>query len=486
VATAAFRGRAVLGVRTLQAPRSSAHGWSRPTGAQSVAFIPLLLDERVTAVLVAGSVYRRRAFTAEELGELQTLAAERGARTRPCALDGRARRGPRARALRRANLRDGSRSELNIDELLRVAVEETGLAIGVDRCLIRLGPRARFRRRLWHRPGLAPVSMERPPRGLELAVRRRETVRRRESRNSVRARYVSLGGRDPILSLGYACCSRRPIVIFDELIGVLSLHRNTPGPWDDREIALTEAVAREIGLAVRVAQLLRENELRITQHGVLFRIAGLLGQSLSLSDTLESLAQAANETLGGSFTAVLMPSSGRLELARARDCRPHSSRRSRTGSPSRQAVFRARPPSVARSRRPMSHATTGSSAPGPRRRRTAGYRALLAVACDEPPRGAFRPRRGLLRARARFQRRRSRAGTVTSGRRLAARLNWSELFEAERTARALSQQLAAHGRCARDRARPGCRPRGGRAAGARPARRRLPAPSAHSRTRSSS
>ena len=50
-----------------------------------------------------------------------------------------------------------------------------------------------------------------------------------------------------------------PLVVFDELIGVLALHRSEPHRWTAEEIRLTETVAREIALAIRVARLLRDN-----------------------------------------------------------------------------------------------------------------------------------------------------------------------------------------------------------------------------------
>src|SRR5207253_693878 len=108
------------------------------TGAKSVAFVPLLLDERVTAGLVAATVSKHRAFTAEELGVLQGIAGDAA-----LALDRARSTAGLAEALARerfvALISARVRSELNIDELLRVAVEETGLALAVDRCLIRLG-----------------------------------------------------------------------------------------------------------------------------------------------------------------------------------------------------------------------------------------------------------------------------------------------------------------------------------------------------------
>ena len=100
----------------------------------------------------------------------------------------------------------------------------------------------------------------------------------------------------------------------EELIGVLTIHRATPGQWSEEDIGLMETVAREIGLAVRVAELLHENERRIAQQSAFFRIAALLGQPLSLYETGRALAEAANEALGGAWTAVLFPRGGTLEL----------------------------------------------------------------------------------------------------------------------------------------------------------------------------
>jgi PAS domain S-box-containing protein len=413
------------------------------TGAQSVAFIPLVLDARVTAVLVAGSVSGRRAFTAQELGELQSIATDSAlALDRARSTTGLAEALERERFVARISAR--VRSELNIDKLLRVAVEETGLALGVDRCLIRLGPRGEIPTALWHRPGLPPASMERRLAVSNLAVRRRETVAVANLETASELEDVSLGGLDPLLSLGSRAVLAVPIVIFDELIGVLSLHRNTPGPWDDREIALTEAVAREIGLAVRVAQLLRENELRITQQAVLFRIAALLGQSLSLADTLESLAQAANQTLGGSFTAVLMPSSGRLELAAGAGLPPSLVQVLQDGVPESASCLQT----AAAERRPLASPDVARDDRFDRswaeQAEAAGYRALLAVPATSPR----ADHSGLVVVFFEHEREFSDEDLELGshlGEAARGALERSELFEAERTARALSQQLARTG-----------------------------------------
>jgi len=442
VATAAFEA-APFAVFDAAASKMVSGRMVEATGAKSVAFIPLLLDGRVTAVLVAGSVSKHRAFTTQELGVLQKIAGDWAlALDRARSTAGLAEALERERFVARISAR--VRSELDIDELLRVAVEETGLALGVDRCLIRLGSHGETPTAQWQGAGLAPVKTGRRLAVSNLAVKRRQTVAVEDVGTAPELEDASLGGRDTLLSLGSRAVLAVPIVIFDELIGVLALHRDTPGRWDDEEIALTEAVAREIGLAVRVAQLLRENEQRMTRQGSLFRIAALLGQSLSLSDTLGALAQAANEALGGSFAAVLMPRGRNLELAAAaglppvlaealEDRVPESATCLQIAAEERRALAS---PDVTRDDRFERLWVEQANA--------AGYRALLAVPAASPRAEHsglvvvfFADERAFNDEDLELARRLGDAG--------GGALERSELFEAERTARALSQQLARTG-----------------------------------------
>jgi PAS domain S-box-containing protein len=336
------------------------------------------------------------------------------------------------------------RSELDIDELLRVAVEETGRALGMNRCLIRLGPAGDIPTAQWHEDGLAPVDAQRRLAVSNLAVRRRQTVAIGNVKTAPELDDASLGGRAALMSLGSRAVLAVPIVIFDELIGVLALHRNTPGRWSNNEIALTEAVAREIGLAVRVAQLLRESQQRTDQQGALFRIAAHLGESLSLPDTLGGLAQAANDALGGAFSAVLMPRGGTLELTASTGLPPVlitalEDRLPPSADCLRDAAQEGRPlasPDIVRDDR--------FEQPWREQAEAAGYRALLAVPAASP-----RAEDAGLVLVFFTEEREFTDDDLELARHLAdaarGALERSELFEAERTARALSQQLARTG-----------------------------------------
>ena len=110
----------------------------RQHGAKSLAFVPLLIGRKVTGVVVAAHTSRQRAFRRDEIALLQTVAAEAA-----LALDRVRFASELAEALERerivARIARKVRSELDLDAVLQVAVSETGRALDVSRCFIRLG-----------------------------------------------------------------------------------------------------------------------------------------------------------------------------------------------------------------------------------------------------------------------------------------------------------------------------------------------------------
>jgi PAS domain S-box-containing protein len=221
-------------------------------------------------------------------------------------------------------------------------------------------------------------------------------------------------------------------------------------PADGREGDMPGAVGRSDDAAtVAVAQQalereLRENERRIAEQTAFFRIAELLGQSLSLSATVEALAQAANEALGGAFTAVLLPRGASVELAATAGLPvalveafaegvPKSAECLLTAAGERRLLAS---PDVTRDDRFEDAWRKVANA--------AGFRALLAVPVSTPRADGpglvvvfFVDQRVFVDEDLELAR---HLGDAARG-----ALERSELFDAERTARALSQQLARTG-----------------------------------------
>src|SRR5207247_2208853 len=107
-------------------------------GARSAAFVPLASGERVIGVLAIATIHERRAFSPEELGPLRTLASEAAV-----ALERARSASALQEALDRERLVSSIgrkvRSELDLEAVVRVALEELGTALGLQRCFVRLG-----------------------------------------------------------------------------------------------------------------------------------------------------------------------------------------------------------------------------------------------------------------------------------------------------------------------------------------------------------
>ncbi len=415
------------------------------SGVKSVAFVPMLAEERVIAVLVVGTTSQPRAFSTDELTLLQTAAAEAA-----LVLDRNRSTSALAEALERerfvARLSARVRSELDVDKLLHIAVEETGVALGVDRCLIRLGetedtiPIAAQ----WFAEGLAQVESGKRLAVSNLAVRRRETVAIDDVERALELDDESLGGSDELRSLGSQAILAAPIVVFDELIGVLALHCLETRRWTAGEVGLTEAVAREIGLAIHVARLLRDNDRRIAQQGAFFRIAAMLGQSLSLAETLDALAQAACDAFAGDSAAVLMPRGAELELAASVRLPDQLSQAFAEGLPESADCLAVAAGDGRIVAAPQLAADDRFEPPWHKLMGEAGCRALLAAPVGSPR----AERAGLVIVFFAVDRLFTDEDVDVAhhlGEAARGALERSELFETERTARALSQQLARTG-----------------------------------------
>jgi PAS domain S-box-containing protein len=263
----------------------------KAANAKSGAFVPLIVEERVVGVLVAAPTQERRAFTPEELRLMQALAGEAA-----IALD----RTRSAHALDQALARERLvgkisrrvRSVHDLDAVTRVAVTETGRAIGASRCFIRIGEESETLpiRAEWWMEGLAPIgdSAGKLPVS-NLAARERRTVAVADVLDAPELQDESLGDARTLIELGTRSALATPIVVFDRMIGVLGIHRPEAGPWSSGEVSLAEAVAREIGLALNTARLLEENERRLGEQSALLKAAQVVTSELELKAVLQRL-----------------------------------------------------------------------------------------------------------------------------------------------------------------------------------------------------
>ena len=262
-------------------------------GAKSAAFVPLLSEDDVVGVLVAVTQTSHRSFTTAELDIAQGLASEAAlalGRTR----SNEALRGALERERLIAEIGRRVRSEHDVNTVLRVAVEETAKAIGVTRSFVRLGELGESMPVLgeWNAPGVDPVGDVAPnlP-ALNLAARERRTVAVEDAETSEEIADSSLGDRQALRELGTRATLATPIIVFDEVIGVFGLHRAEPTRWRPGEIALAEAIARELGLAIHTARLLGENEQRLRRQETLIQAAEVLTSDLRFESVIHRLVE---------------------------------------------------------------------------------------------------------------------------------------------------------------------------------------------------
>jgi GAF domain-containing protein len=165
-------------------------------GAKSAIFVPLIVEERVPAVLVAASTRKPRVFSAEETALLQALTSEAA-----LALEGARSASALEDALERerlvASISRKVRTEHDLEAVLRIAVGETGEAAGVSRCFIRLaGPNDKLRgsgmptasSRSETRPGGFPSPTSRLGKGARSRAETSEPTRRSTTPRSVGGR----------------------------------------------------------------------------------------------------------------------------------------------------------------------------------------------------------------------------------------------------------------------------------------------------------
>ena len=110
-----------------------------------------------------------------------------------------------------------------------------------------------------------------------------------------------------------------PIIVGGRVRGVLGVCAERAGTFAERQLALLETFAHLASLALRNAEVFAERARQVRVQRGFSQVASLLAQPLSREQTLEAVAQAAGEALGGSFSAVVAPGREGLTLAGGRD-----------------------------------------------------------------------------------------------------------------------------------------------------------------------
>jgi PAS domain S-box-containing protein len=417
-------------------------------GAKSAAFVPLLVEDRVTAVISVATLDKPRVFTSEDLKVMQTLASEAAV-----ALERLRARLALEEALQRNEEQLGQQtallqaahvlsSELDLPVVLQRLADQLAHLLDADAadCYLLDRERGVFRCVAVHGFSGGLLGFEFPT-GAGLAG-----AAVRENRPLVESAYGEITTPVPHPAYdGFTDVVTAPMSWSDEVRGVLGVGRREGRRFEEQDAQILEAFAGLAALALRNAEMFTQSARQARIQRGFYRIASVLGQSLSRAATLEAIAQAAAEALGGSSAAVLVPSSGRLEAVGTYGLpagleRIFEQRAAEHHGP----LFRA----ASEGRILVSSFVADDERLLPDLREVAaanGYLSLLSVPVDAPRDAG----RGLVLVFFAEQRTFG-DDDLELARHLAdatrGALERSELFEAERGARALAQQLTRTGR----------------------------------------
>ncbi len=418
------------------------------TGARSAAFVPLLLEGRVIAVISIATADERRAFSAEDLSLMQTLASEAavalerlrtGVALEEALAENEERLSQQAALLRAAHALS---SELDLPVVLQRLADELADLLGADAadCYLLDRDRGVFRCVAVHGFDDSLLGFEFPmDKGLASAAIR-------EGRPLIESTYGGI--ENPVPHPAYedfTDVTTAPMSWGGEVRGVLGAGRRGGHRFSSGDASMLDAFAGLAALALRNAETFTQSERQARIQRGFYRIAAALGQSLSRAATLEAVSQAAAEALGGASVAVIVPSYGRLEPVGAYELPDELARALEEHATQRDGqLFRA----ATEGRIVASRSIADDERLLPDLREAAaanGYRSLLAVPV-EAPRDAghglvlifFAEERAFSDEDLEVAR---HLGDATRG-----ALERSELFEAERSARAVAQQLTRTGR----------------------------------------
>jgi signal transduction histidine kinase len=148
------------------------------------------------------------------------------------------------------------RSSLDVGDVLQATVDELGPAVGVDRCILRLAPRADTSARAyeWRRPGLERAILPRPPAAVAsiFETRRPVIVSDVDGADDELEEYLrSIGDRSMIAY---------PVEWHGRVIAAVGFADASPRDWTERALPLLERVVPQLGAAVAQAEVFAEQE----------------------------------------------------------------------------------------------------------------------------------------------------------------------------------------------------------------------------------
>ncbi len=279
-------------------PTSQIERWlHHDLGVQSMADTPIPGADRPRGLISVAYTTARRVLP-EDVEVLEAIARQAAIAIENARLLDQARqRAEREHLVRSVNSKISA--SIEIGTVMQTAVAELGRALGVSRCLIRLGadPDNMPVAHAFHQPGIPPLDAG--ARGRSGVPMLRQAVGERRTVVDLAPHFVG----DARALSGLIT----PIFIRGQVAGVLALHQcDRPRRWTDEEIALIEDVSAQLGIAIDNARLYQEITHTLGDLGLLHNIAIAVASAASLPEAVSRVVESVHTTMRQAYGTLLL------------------------------------------------------------------------------------------------------------------------------------------------------------------------------------
>jgi PAS domain S-box-containing protein len=280
---------------------------------RSVLAVPMRSGEKIIGMISAQN-YSSSVYSEDDAVLLETLAANAGVAIENARLFEETRQRAVHQAALNTIIMSATRAGTDLDTLLKIALENTLRALRLELGFVWLTPHAHGISRFAVR-GLSPVAgptVIQILNSISLNLRQTDVVVDWSREEQAIAKQI--------MQLGISSSLTVPLLSDERRIGCITIAAPQAREWAGDEIALVEAVGREVGAATERARLFEETNMRLVELEGINRVSIALRQARSLDEILPRLVDEAIGALDAQAGSIWLfdPINSRLKQVIAR------------------------------------------------------------------------------------------------------------------------------------------------------------------------
>ncbi len=279
-----------------------------PLGLTSLLVAKVVDAGRLQAVLLLGMVGKVRDWDPEEMELVYAAASQVTISVRQAKLYRHSQEASEREAVIN-RISSAIHQSLDLDEVLKRAADELGFYLDADRCLFYFWSEGdefvHIRGDYFSKSTVAKTQplrwRDHPELIAEMTSGRTSTMVEPWGTEGARPAWEDYG------QFGVRSVVYTPVVVDGRLAAVIYLAQvRFPRVWREEEIRLIEEVARHLAIALRQAELFRQEKRRIAQLEAINVVTTAMSQTLNLGEVLEQSLQRLCETLGLELGAIFL------------------------------------------------------------------------------------------------------------------------------------------------------------------------------------